>query len=553
MARVLLLGEGDFTFTRALQKKHLGGSELEIVATSFDSHAEVVRKYPEVEGLLRGWKKTGEVRVIHGIDATQDLQSQIAARGEEVLGPFDTVIFNFPHLGVEDARLHGVMVAHVMSRARDLLLNGGTARDGEASQQSTTGGCYFILALADAQAARWHTNVMAEKNGMPLERTFAVRTGHWPGYEIRRHINGKSFKTRVDACSFLCYNVNPPAGDGGGDGDGGGANSNAVIGLLNALEKQEIVSPPLRPPPAATTTAAPATQPQPQQQQDATGNNTNKNSVKKKEKERERQKPLKGKRKIAALAEGHWKQVVPTTASTASEGYYQCCMCGPQREFRSEASVVAHVYNVHLLPSSSSSATAATATATTATAIDVMEDTINSISSSNDNDDGTAKESSSSSSSHRRRECDVCHKVMRDESALTMHMQAVHGSYEVLKPHWAASSASAASTTGVSVVQKDAVGTPAVAAAAAGPVPNPLFAALTAEEQTTCTVECGVCGSWFAGQAALEEHARSGFQPQDGGLSPALPCPHCTRCFKDQRALFQHMNLCKARLMSSKV
>ena len=96
---------------------------------------------------------------LHGIDATKELLTQLGPAAADCT--FSTVIFNFPHLGVEDARLHGAMVAHVMMRARELLLGSGGSGKG-----------FFVLALADAQAERWKVNDMAIRNNMPLFKQF---------------------------------------------------------------------------------------------------------------------------------------------------------------------------------------------------------------------------------------------------------------------------------------------------------------------------------------------------------------------------------------------
>jgi hypothetical protein len=44
---ILVVGDGDFTFTKGLVA-HLGGSGAKVVATSFDSDAEVNKKYEKV-------------------------------------------------------------------------------------------------------------------------------------------------------------------------------------------------------------------------------------------------------------------------------------------------------------------------------------------------------------------------------------------------------------------------------------------------------------------------------------------------------------------------
>ncbi|XP_051168108.1 ferredoxin-fold anticodon-binding domain-containing protein 1-like [Leptopilina boulardi] len=82
---VLLLGEGNFSFSLALFNKNLN---IKIIATCYE---EEIRKPAECNvHVLR----TNGIRVLSGIDATklnecQDLKNKV----------FDKIIFNFPHVG----------------------------------------------------------------------------------------------------------------------------------------------------------------------------------------------------------------------------------------------------------------------------------------------------------------------------------------------------------------------------------------------------------------------------------------------------------------------
>merc|ERR1711966_398910 len=87
--RVLTLGDGDFSFSLALQRSGV----RRLHATSFDAAEDLACKYCEAEAnieLLRGSGAT----VTHGVDATrirETLQEEL---------PFDRIIFNFPHTGL---------------------------------------------------------------------------------------------------------------------------------------------------------------------------------------------------------------------------------------------------------------------------------------------------------------------------------------------------------------------------------------------------------------------------------------------------------------------
>lgn len=479
----LLLGEGDFTFTRAL-RQHL--PEVTLVTTSFDSRSEVTEKYKDVESQLLRWDKEENIHVFHGIDATLGLREQLRERSCEVAEfVFDTVCFNFPHLGVEDARLHGLMVAHVMQRAMHLFSYNKETLGVQASD------CRFVLALADAQALRWHTREMGLRNQLHQVDTYPFRATDWPGYEIRRHINGKSFKTRVDSCSFL---IHAPQ-------EGGGEDTSAFVSLLRRLREKAPVAA-------------------------AAKKESEKMSLQ--SQEEPLQKNKKKKRKVATLTDGHWTSRAPTAEECSSGGIdlsslvYDCSICGPGGKiFKSEASIVGHVYNVHFMSSSSSTPTTYAKQ------------------SESKSEEGKSTTTTAAAAPHSAQECNICGKQVKGADALRMHMRAAHGDYEVLKPDWAAKLPSPpVAAAGTSTAPGPAVKeTPSP--------PNPLFADMTAAEISDCPVECKACGTFFASEEVLTEHQQRGFQPQEP-RNEVQTCPHCSRQFKDQRALFQHMNLCKA-------
>jgi 25S rRNA (uracil2634-N3)-methyltransferase len=128
VGRVLLLGEGNFTFALDLaellnvnENKNENENEDEneklhkIVATSFDTRSQLVEKYPTVEKVLFGLHNCDAVQVIHSIDATKDLESQLKSQ-DCTIDTFNHVIFNFPHLGYEDMKAHSSLIAHILHR-----------------------------------------------------------------------------------------------------------------------------------------------------------------------------------------------------------------------------------------------------------------------------------------------------------------------------------------------------------------------------------------------------------------------------------------------------
>ena len=88
-ARILLVGEGDFSFAAALAK--LRGTGAGIVATSYDSLHDVTQKYPGAADRLATLRGCGAT-IVHGVDATNMYMG--------ATNMFEAVVFNFPHTGV---------------------------------------------------------------------------------------------------------------------------------------------------------------------------------------------------------------------------------------------------------------------------------------------------------------------------------------------------------------------------------------------------------------------------------------------------------------------
>ena len=94
---ILLIGEGDFSFSVALLQRpplpleHLPPAN--ITATSYDSEDECYIKYSEAQQYVRVLREHG-VQVLFGVDATK-LEKISALKGKT----FDRIVWNFPHAG----------------------------------------------------------------------------------------------------------------------------------------------------------------------------------------------------------------------------------------------------------------------------------------------------------------------------------------------------------------------------------------------------------------------------------------------------------------------
>uniref|UniRef100_A0A7S2WKD2 25S rRNA (uridine-N(3))-methyltransferase BMT5-like domain-containing protein n=1 Tax=Mucochytrium quahogii TaxID=96639 RepID=A0A7S2WKD2_9STRA len=161
--KTLLVGEGNFSFTRALmrlweneQRARLstkGQNKVDVedlvgfnvVATCLDTKEELVEKYPDVKDCVREIKASGGT-VLCGIDGTQLIESKRLLRALEELSPetieeegsdveeeigFDRIVFNFPHLGcgIQDTERnnleHRKMLERFFISAHSVLNNDG--------------------------------------------------------------------------------------------------------------------------------------------------------------------------------------------------------------------------------------------------------------------------------------------------------------------------------------------------------------------------------------------------------------------------------------------
>ena len=117
--RILTLGDGNFSFSYCLAKilmSENSNDDYKLIATSFDSLAEIAVKYPEAISLIDELNKFEVSDALHSIDAT-NLVKCLSDKST-----FDCIIFNFPHLGTENCFQHSLFLAHIFDRYVNPLL-----------------------------------------------------------------------------------------------------------------------------------------------------------------------------------------------------------------------------------------------------------------------------------------------------------------------------------------------------------------------------------------------------------------------------------------------
>eukprot|EP00823_Brevimastigomonas_motovehiculus_P006085 TRINITY_DN4803_c0_g1_i1.p1 TRINITY_DN4803_c0_g1~~TRINITY_DN4803_c0_g1_i1.p1 ORF type:complete len:383 (+),score=77.39 TRINITY_DN4803_c0_g1_i1:93-1241(+) len=159
--RILLLGDGDFSFALGLAR-HCGGHGSHIIATSFDSKQAVVEKY-HCSDTLSELKKAG-VRVLHGVDATKLNEcSGLQSERKRV----DRIVFNFPHTGLQRTHLNRALVKSFLHEASTFV-----KPDGEIHVTIKNGPPYN----------RWGIEKLGEEAGCSLMEKRRFLASQFPGY-----------------------------------------------------------------------------------------------------------------------------------------------------------------------------------------------------------------------------------------------------------------------------------------------------------------------------------------------------------------------------------
>ncbi|ETO23897.1 hypothetical protein RFI_13262 [Reticulomyxa filosa] len=196
--KVLLLGDGDFTFTLALYNKiskrrsdlpllaSWWASEdevsVEITPTCFDTKEEVLSKYSNFETTCKQLSKVKSKRVKlaeiqYGVDATTIHETH---KNEK----WDLIIFNNPHLGVENKKRNGGLCMHILY---------------SSLQCTEKSGGQIWITLVKEQLEQWQilqtaSNTSMLKTDLRYLGSFSFLDTFWPGYTCRRHQSGKSFR-----------------------------------------------------------------------------------------------------------------------------------------------------------------------------------------------------------------------------------------------------------------------------------------------------------------------------------------------------------------------
>jgi 25S rRNA (uracil2634-N3)-methyltransferase len=168
--RILLVGEGDFSFAKSIVEHH---GCYDVTASCFDSKDELFEKYkPQAEEHVQYLEDEGQT-VLYNIDATK-LDSIKALRKANL---FRKMVFNFPHVGGKSkevnrqVRFNQELLVKFFTSAIPLLEPSGT----------------IIVTLFEGEPyTLWNIRDLARHTGLEVQMSFKFHPSAYPGYSHAR-------------------------------------------------------------------------------------------------------------------------------------------------------------------------------------------------------------------------------------------------------------------------------------------------------------------------------------------------------------------------------
>ncbi|XP_041367872.1 ferredoxin-fold anticodon-binding domain-containing protein 1 homolog [Gigantopelta aegis] len=169
--KLLLVGEGDFSFSVALLAKP-GFHGSEIVATSFESRESIVKLQKALDNVEI--LEDRDVTVLFDVDCTQ-------IHTDDRLGSltFSTLVFNFPHIGGKsNIKRNRALLNDFFSSAVQIMEPGGQILVTLCKGQGGTPADYPVRAWQDS----WQVVSLAANSGLILTAVHPFMEANYPEY-----------------------------------------------------------------------------------------------------------------------------------------------------------------------------------------------------------------------------------------------------------------------------------------------------------------------------------------------------------------------------------
>ncbi|KAI9795535.1 MAG: hypothetical protein M1835_005559 [Candelina submexicana] len=215
--RILLVGEGDFSFSQSLVSHHGCTS---VLGTCFDSETELLKKYPQAQANIKYLLEEGQ-RVLYDVDA-----KKLDKREIKKAAKFNKVVFNFPHVGglTKDmnrqvrhnqgqSSLPVTWRAHYANQlmTREELLVGFF----RAALPLLAPAGTVIVTLFDGEPyTLWNVRDLARHVGLRVGRSFKFQSSAYPSYKHSRTLgnieSGGAWHGELRSARTYTFEVNDP-------------------------------------------------------------------------------------------------------------------------------------------------------------------------------------------------------------------------------------------------------------------------------------------------------------------------------------------------------